>query len=91
MDDDALGEGVIGGYVRCYVPAERDEEAIAVVDGVLDEVGVRRVAVEWCVRDDAVDWDEPGSVEGRALVAEARATGQVVLGEFHVWSNEEED
>lgn len=81
----ALGEHVVGGFVRAYVRAESAAAARRSIADALADAGVGVVAVEWCFREDEVDWDDPENVEGRDLVARAAASGQAVLGEFHVW------
>lgn len=89
LSAEALGEGVVGGMVRCYTPATSKKDALNRIKAKLGEVGVRLVRVEWCVNNDEVEWEAQDDVTAAALIADATATGGPVLSEFHVWTSEE--
>ena len=63
VEPDALGEGAVGGMVRCYTPAGDETEALERIEAELIEAGVRLVDVEWCVNDDEVEWENPDEEE----------------------------
>ena len=61
----ALGEGAVGGMVRCYAPVSNTKEALEVIGASLTEAGLLLVEVEWCVNDEEVEWENPDSEAAR--------------------------
>lgn len=91
LNPDALGEGVVGGMVRCYTPASDTDDALEKIETVLHDSDVRLVEVEWCVDVAEVEWENADNKTARLCLTEARAKNGPVLGEFHVWGADEEE
>ena len=56
---NALGEGAVGGFVRCYATGTSGSVVEQRIASALLEAGVRLTGVEWCVRDSEVEWGHP--------------------------------
>lgn len=79
----------VGGFARCYLGAASEERAMADIVQALEEERLRVVAVEWCVREDEVEWENPGDEEGERLIQEARGSGEVIIGRIDTWATDE--
>lgn len=77
-----------GGFARCYVGAASEDLAVTAITQALVEKGFRVGAVEWCVREDEAEWEQPDDAEAERCVQEARASGEVVIGRIDTWEDE---
>lgn len=91
LSSDALGEGIVGGMVRCYTPAFDKDDAMKKIESALYDAEVRVVEVEWCVDNSEVDWENADNETMRSCVKAAWARNGPVLSEFHVWEAGEEE
>ena len=80
---DPLSVG--GAAVRCYVLAPNEDVAMVKLNDALIENRLQHEETVWCVDSAAVEWDNPDSASGRALVEDAKASGKVIFSEFHAW------
>ena len=87
----ALGEGVVGAFVRCYSVGSDAQDAGRRIQNALKASDLQLIEFEWCVNDDEVQWEHADDPEGQAHVREARSSGEVVFGDFHVWRDEAVD
>lgn len=82
---------VNGAITRCYVCAESVHQAVGRVEDALKADLFRVVEFEWCVSDEATEWEDPDDPTAREMIAEARKPGDVVYGTFHYWGHEAPD
>jgi hypothetical protein len=88
-DCEVLDPNRVGGaFVRCYTTERSLEEALARFRSAADALGLSVVEIHWIVNDDHTDWESPGDEEAERLAQEARASDEVVFGEFQVWAPE---
>jgi hypothetical protein len=79
-----------GAFTTCFIPALTEEEAQSIMRAALEEDHYRLVDTEHFLRYSREDWDDQdGKI--KSGVAEARATGELVYGEFHCWPHDAPD
>ena len=84
-------EEYAGAAVRCYIHAPSREEAMKRMNEVLAEECMELVEIDFFVDQDAVEWENPDDPTAIRLSEEAKATGDVIFGEFLAWGNDEEE
>lgn len=80
---------ISGAAVRCYVDAASRTDALGRLRDAFEQDRFLLREIEWCVADDEVEWENPDDAEGTRCVLEARESGDVVYGEFHVWQGDD--
>ena len=80
-----------GAAVRCYIPAANEDAARSILADTLARDRLELVDVEFFVRDDLVDWENPESEDASKAIAEAQDTGLVVYSEFRAWGHDDPD
>lgn len=78
-----------GAVVRCYVAAETEKEAVGSIAADLRDMHFELESLDWCVDDATVEWETPNDPTAASLKSEARASEEVIFGEFHAWPLEE--
>ena len=79
---------IAGAAVRCYVAEKGRAEAIRRLEQSFTERRFELIEMEWCVNEAEVIWEHPDDATAQDMIANARKTGDVVYGEFHVWGFE---
>jgi len=77
-----------GAFVRCYVMAETETDAMERIEVALEEDRFGLIDVEWCVDAASVEWETPDEPTATAMIFEARTSNAVIFGEFHTWPPE---
>jgi len=75
----------------CYIPAVDEPSTQGLLVAYFAARGLSVVTTEWLVREDQVEWENPDDPTGRRLIGEALATGEIAVGEFHVWGPDAPD
>ncbi|WP_264489977.1 hypothetical protein [Luteolibacter arcticus] len=78
-----------GAAVRCYIHALSLEEAMIRMNEGLAEEFMELVKIDFFVDEESVEWENPDDPTGIKLSDEARATGDVIFGEFRGWGHDE--
>src|SRR5215471_4182723 len=79
---------VVRGLARCYVYSTSAEAATAAIVDTLRAQKFRVVGFEWCVAYTEVEWENPDSPEANECMAEARDSGEVVIGRIDAWAGD---
>ena len=82
---------VAGAAVRCLVPSDSPDEALAALSARLEADGLELVETEWCVDFDSTEWRNPGKSLENELAELARSTGTVQYGTFYTWGHDAPD
>jgi hypothetical protein len=82
---------VNGAVVRCYIPAGDEPSARARLATYLSAHKLDMVAIEWLVREDQVEWDNPDDATAQQLIHEARDSDEIATAEFHWWGHDAPD
>lgn len=78
-----------GAYVRCYAREQSLEGALARFRAAADAIGLSVVEIHWIVNDEHTEWESPDDRDGQQFADEARASDEVIFGEFQAWEAEE--
>lgn len=78
-----------GAYVRCYATERSLEGALARFRTAADAIGLSIVEIHWIVNDEHTEWESPDDQDSHHFAEQARATDEVVFGEFQAWEAEE--
>jgi hypothetical protein len=84
-----VSSDAIGGIARCYVAASADSEALRKIQEKLASERLSVEKIEWCVRDDEADWENPEDREDRESVKEAQFAEEALVGRIDTWVSEE--
>ena len=76
-----------GAMTRGYAAAADIKAAIGRFEEALADLKFEVVEMEWCGRADAVDWESPDDPSGQSFANDAKTSGRVIFGEFHVWEH----
>ncbi len=87
LDPDEIN----GAFLRCYVSANNQQNAIAKIKDALAKDFFDVVNIEWCVDNELTEWDNPNNQEGEKYIKKALSSGGVVYSEFHVWNHDAPD
>lgn len=82
---------VNGAVVRCLVPGDSPDDALARLGARLNSDGLELFGTEWCVDFDRTEWDSPGDTSEKQLAEHARESGEVQYGTFHTWGHDARD
>jgi hypothetical protein len=82
---------VAGAAVRCLVPADSPDDALAVLSARLRADGLELYETEWCVDFDETEWTRKGDSPEKGLAEQARTTGEVQYGTFYAWGHDAPD
>jgi hypothetical protein len=78
---------VAGAYVRCYAREQSLEAALARFRTAAEAIDLTVVDIHWIVNDEHTEWESPDDTDGRRLAEEARASDEVIFGEFQAWAS----
>ncbi len=79
-----------GAFVRCYVTAISEDEALQKVYEAINEDSFSVEKVEWCVDSSQVEWDNPDDAEAMSCLRQAENSGDVIYGRFDSWGYEDD-
>jgi len=72
--------------IRCYGVAKDSAVAEQEMRTALELDALAVVAIEWCVENDATEWENPDDPDAAACILSAKESRGVVYSEFHSWS-----
>jgi hypothetical protein len=84
-------EKVAGAAVRCYVPADSEDDARRVLGAALAQACLELREIEFCHLYDSPDWQQADDGSDASGVQSARARGAVAFGTFHTWGHDAPD
>ncbi len=77
--------------MRFYVSASSSARAQEKLRRWVRENCFQLIELEWCVDSAQVEWEKPDDETAAALISQARDSGDIVYGEFHVWGHDAPD
>lgn len=77
---------VAGGFVRAYVTAADNLDAVDKFKISFEHNRLKLIAVEWCVPVAETEWENEDDSEEDALVLSAASSKEVLYGDFHIWN-----
>lgn len=84
-------EIVAGACTRCYVCARNFKEALHRLEEWLRENRFELIDVFWFVNIYEAEWDNPDDPSEKEIIEEARATGNVVHGDYNTWEYDDKE
>ena len=79
-----------GAMTRGYAEADSFKHALERFEQGLAEIKFDLVDMDWCGLADLMDWEDSESPEDTSLANDAKTSGKVVFGNFHVWEHGQE-
>ena len=76
---------VRGAFLRCYVHAVSTRSARARIRKSMAARKLKVVGIDWCVREDGVQWEKPESRAARKFILAARRGDDVIVGRADSW------